>query len=916
MPRDKRPANDSESESDSVAVSDSDASVTVLTSVSGVASAAATARKSALARSSAPSSSSSGRSNAFLEALYEKCQKESFTCKTCVASGVEPKQVTGYKLSKFALLHSQVVHAKDAEHARAAALFPTRRSAKMQRVEQLVARVEALDGGASKSSHAEPLGGLIQRTILDFAPTPSDVTESDVLIELGKFMIRQRIAPHAVSKFQDLLNAAMAYGARSRHVILNIPSRKTFLEVVIEGETGLLGKLTAEATRADGPFLSKGKVSGCVMSFDGQRDINSRDLVPTMVTSSGGRHLAAVLQGTGSKTAAWYVEKLSPIILGDYDVAAQETNTSSSGRAQSADGAASLLTSAANAASKYIFMACSDHASAEQSALHQLQAKFGVIACGDPAHAVHNTAKYLTEPFKDRIKDCHELVVLFRQHSALKEMLRKEARAVAQRGNAFTCLVIDVETRFLSSFYMIDSMLDMHTPLKNVMNHSSYQDWIDSHDEHEEEANRAKALVNNAGDILMLKFLREMLIPLIKMCRFFDAARTGSLSFVYPMWNGLTESILLALANPEYASILDNSIVLKVKETVLDCWDRFDFDVYAAAYFCNPFFLQDVRALNVTGASSSSSSAGLGNDPSEKVTEYFNLRSAFQRVVKQMVRRFPPELGSEARPQPLAEDDERVRKQVKACMLEIDQWADDSDNCREFDADGFEKCPFLPSSTWTASRYFAMRAYCARLVDACVGSTDIERLHALQGQHRTKRRNRLGYVRSHSLAFLDMYLSTTRQPPSKEWGLGMVLLQKFMVLTDEDEKYLGDMEQRLSALRATEAEEAEAEAEPDEPAAQAAASATSGGGDQAQAGEGDQSRGRPPRRQAASRFVKDFAEAVAGGDGDALADADDASDDEDYAVVYGKSKAARSRKASRRRQSMSSATATQPSLEI
>ena len=214
---------------------------------------------------------------------------------------------------------------------------------------------------------------------------------------------------------------------------------------------------TGPPTRSDGEFMSKAKRLGAVMQFDSQRDINGRDLVPVVVSSPGGRHLVSVLASAGSKTAAWYTEQLTRIIKGDYSVTDQETNTSTTGRALSSAGAASLLTTAANAPSKYIFMVCSDHAAAEQSALRQLEITLAVLPCGDPAHAIHNTAKYLCKPFEQVIKDCHDAVVLFRMHSALKEKLRTELGSTEGASNAFTCLVLDVDTRFLSHFLMINS---------------------------------------------------------------------------------------------------------------------------------------------------------------------------------------------------------------------------------------------------------------------------------------------------------------------------------------------------------------------------------------------------------------------------------------------------------------------------
>jgi len=892
--------------------SNSDESVTVLTSASAAAAASSTL--------SGPRAGTSKCSNSWLSALYEERSPKSFTCSKCAEGGVDPKSCTGYRLSLFCVQHSRSVHAKDSDHARAIALFPFRKSSKLARIEQLTARSTALGGGAPGSSSGS---APRQSSLREFARKPTDTTESDVLLELAAFMVRAHVAPNALQLFGPVLNAAASFGARTQHIQVNLPSRKTFMEEVVEGTDGLLGKVVDDATRSDGEFMSKAKRLGAVMQFDSQRDINGRDLVPVVVSSPGGRHLVSVLASAGSKTAAWYTEQLTRIIKGDYSVTDQETNTSTTGRALSSAGAASLLTTAANAPSKYIFMVCSDHAAAEQSALRQLEITLAVLPCGDPAHAIHNTAKYLCKPFEQVIKDCHDAVVLFRMHSALKEKLRTELGSTEGASNAFTCLVLDVDTRFLSHFLMINSVLRAAKALKNIVNNTFYDDWIDRHDEHTDAAASAKELVNDSSAMKKLKFVHAMLTPLVKMCRFFDAARTGSLSFVYPMWNSLTESILLELAKPEYEDVLDSAVVYTIKETVLDCWDRFDFDVYAAAYLCNPYFLKQVSELNESStpdATSSSSSSGdiIGNSSDDKVREYCNLRDAFERVVTTMVRRFPPELGAEARAVPLLLEAPELKRQVAKCMREMDTWLAEPEKAIIFDAEEFERAPSLPSKFWTRSALTSIRAYCARLVDACVGSTDIERVHAMQGMHRTKRRNRMGYVRSHALSYVDMCLRTKREAPSKEWGLGMMLLSKFMELTDEDEVFLNAMEERLSAVRAEEKEEEEEQQQQE--AASEADALDAEAEPPAAASTQPQVRSRT-RRGTTSRFMERLAELVEDGAGEDSAD-------ESY---DGDAPPAASRRASRRgrrngrggagrtrgsRRSISTATDMDPSLEI
>jgi len=262
------------------------------------------------------------------------------------------------------------------------------------------------------------------------------------------------------------------------------------------------------------------------------------------------------------------------------------------------------------------------------------------------------------------------------------------------------------------------------------------------------------------------------------------------------------------VAKPEYEDMLDLNVVDGIKDRLLKCWNRFDYDVYAAAYALQPYFFEDVRGLNVQTASSSSREVVEGNNDDLRESEYFRLREAVERVFMVMARRFPPRLGAAARETVLPATDADVRKDVSDAMDQFDEWrADARKHARKYTPGD---SPGLPSGYWEVSALTKLRGFAARLVDACVGSTDIERLHAVLGMHRTKRRNRMGYVRSHALGFLDSYLSCTRDPPSLQWERGMQILAEFMMLSDEDETYFDSLDRRVHALREASAADAEA----------------------------------------------------------------------------------------------------------
>ena len=130
-------------------------------------------------------------------------------------------------------------------------------------------------------------------------------------------------------------------------------------------------------------------------------------------------------------------------------------------------------------------------------------------------------------------------------------------------------------------------------------------------------------------------------------------------------------------------------------------------------------------------------------------------------------------------------------------MKEFEIWIGNDANACRFDADDVENQP-SPGTIWRNSSHLTLRAFAARLVDACVGSCDVERIHALNGRIRTKARNRLGYVRSQSSAFLHMHLQADQKPPGSDWFAAMKLLDKFDRVSDEDEKFLDEFTERIA----------------------------------------------------------------------------------------------------------------------
>jgi hypothetical protein len=337
-----------------------------------------------------------------------------------------------------------------------------------------------------------------------------------------------------------------------------------------------------------------------------------------------------------------------------------------------------------------------------------------------------------------------------------------------------------------------------------------------------------------------------MLMPLLKMCREFDAARVGSLCFVYRYFSLLTESVMACIADPKFAGIVTPELVAKLKEILAWGWERFDFDCYGAAYFLNPYFQRIIkRELRETAYVEGEPVHQTLERERANLEEIDELKEQTYRVVRTMIRRFQPKIGAPARSQVLSEDDPEVLEVMTLAKDQLDRFWTDPTLWRTFDE--ANENAMSPGAYWRESTLTAIRPYAQRLMDACVGSADVERLHWRAGRTRTKSRNLIGYVRSQSLMFLDHHRNSAAVTPSSDWRQSMLILSKFETLTDEDETFLDAFEKRLEAAEASEALEREE-------AADIGRMQPAGDDDEEQEGEDEQEAHGRTRRKASSRF--------------------------------------------------------------
>ena len=804
-----------------------------------------------------------GHSNKYLKLLYtaDPADRRRITCNDCGQAGRE--------LCVFALRHSMRAHSASEQHVRAVAAFPTRET-KRKKIDREVAAKEEADVQIASAAQPKAKASSLSGSTLAVSRSSSSATTSQsrsaansstgmdrwlvpagddadtrtkLLRAMAAFIVMERMSLATVTRMGPLLNSAINHGRRSGFVTIEVPGQADFVAQWIEGAQGLLGRGVAEVIDTRSKFMLAGKY-GFGLKLDSARDANSRSVMPILLDSTAGLVLVAMPRPDGqSKTGAWIAGEVIKVLDKCVDVAEQETARSSTARPLAATASAQQINKLANAFGNRVFFCSSDHASAELAAMASVQRTHAVLPSGDPSHALHNCGKALVKPFSDFVKKVHDTATFFRAHSLPKEWLRA---ACEDHDLSFGTLINNIETRFLSIFIMTERFLKCLAVLKDVVSVQKWRAWA-ANGEHTDDAHAAEDFIKDEDTELGCKFIIKLLLHIVKACRFFDSARVGSMSFVYPIWSLLTESVRAAIADPEMASIVTPDVHREICDTLIDCWRRFDFDIYGASCVLNPYFHSEITALNTARVQTATTDDGddlLASPATPEASEYHDLVEQTMRVLLNMVRRFPFGIDAPARKTIISPDDARLAQVETELRKELTQYLSDSSRAVTWEVD---KPNVLPGALWEAAPPESrLRGFAMMLVSAVSGSTAVERMHHRAGQTRTDQRNATGYVRNQAYLFLDQMLNTPDVSPTDDLAANMAFLREFKVLTDQDVKFLEEMDARLAEADLLAAEQAQ-------DAADAAAALEAEGAAPAQAEQAEE-RGRG-RRKVSSRFV-------------------------------------------------------------
>jgi hypothetical protein len=104
-----------------------------------------------------------------------------------------------------------------------------------------------------------------------------------------------------------------------------------------------------------------------------------------------------------------------------------------------------------------------------------------------------------------------------------------------------------------------------------------------------------------------------------------------------------------------------------------------------------------------------------------------------------------------------------------------------------------------------------LNQFASRIVDYAPSTSNVERFHFKLSRTRTKQRNKLGYVRSQALAFLNCSLAQTDQQLTGDWKMMVEFVKDFSSTSDEDGIFLDELQSRIESVEAIDQEDNEEE---------------------------------------------------------------------------------------------------------
>ena len=667
------------------------------------------------------------------------------------------------------------------------------------------ARLAEYEAGVRGSATAA--GGKISfPKASEMPPDPNIGTAENLLKQIAFFLIHCRLALRIIEMpvFRNLVITAINFGYRNGGLRdFKFPSRKTFVENVVEGPEGIVvGSVDVAHKRLEDCC----QTYGASLLFDGAKDACGRGVEVFMMQTGGAQALLmSGLPGEGeSKDAAWMGRMVKGIIGGrlDFDtmtfLADAEVEDQEGGGDDNADDAEAGSASKGNKKQKktmsssplkrlfeltpHVFAVGGDNASAPVRAARDLEEELGTLPFGCVAHAFSRTFQHVCEIEvldTNVLKKANKVVDLFLSRHVPRELLRTKCDKSLYRL---------IPTRFISAVLVCERLLELRPVLENVVDSVPFDTFRKSTATERaarEQCTAVKEIVHDVQFWRWLEFFVKMSIGFVVAVRCMDGAKAGSVCLVYKIWSLLAGTVTAVFRDEPNRAMASEELLAEIGRKIDKAWKKFHFKVYAAGYVLNPHFRDELSNM-------------LREDP---LVGRALLRET-EDCITSVYRRF------DVRGCPRKEVLEKGGSEIEEIRARVNRELEHYSRMRDsFGADLFvdKQLKRSPADWWDfiAPPGTILRQAAMRITSLSPSTTPVERLHKVFKSQRTKARNRLGYARALGLNFVSAELcmsgSAHAGQSQADWGHLSHFRERFVALSADDRSFLDDMQAQAVA---------------------------------------------------------------------------------------------------------------------
>lgn len=530
--------------------------------------------------------------------------------------------------------------------------------------------------------------------------------------------------------FRDFVFAVMDLVAPDASTTVDwLPSRKTIVDELIEGENGLFERFVKSAYERMLPVC---QYHGAQLMFDGATDSCHTSVEVFMLQSGASKMwLTSLTAGAQQKTADWMRRAIAAVLEGAIDLSVmrlRDAATAPSSPAASANPAASQ--DKMEALFGKLFTLCpfvcaggGDNANTPVCGMYMIQESHGLIPFGCVAHATDAALRALAKLFKSAVIDpVTNLTDVILSHQVLNSMAK--ARSIM--------LKRFIPTRFGTMALVCETVIKYEAELKELMDlggafqkHSFGLPLTSALRKDMTEAVRA---VQDPAFWKWTKFFVKLTIGFIVAIRCFDGCLTGSVCFVYQFWRNLANTVRHVFVTEDDKSMASPELLASCLQALGKKFNRFHFPVYSAGYLLNVHTKNEARMLQL-----------------ENVAVWRQLKMDTIDCCVLIMRRFD-ERGA-PRPVPLPSNDPLLEAYRERLDEELIIWITSNTSAR---------VTVAPSLYWLETELsLDLLRVCAIKICCISPSTGVvERGHKISKGTRTKQRGCLKYARAHGLNFV------------------------------------------------------------------------------------------------------------------------------------------------------------------